>query len=77
MHTLIAIAMNEHYEWAPIIRMTNEHYEEINLSGESVYAWDSWGGMMPISGYPESYLADWEETVRRAKRAHLGDGIMK
>ncbi len=28
MHTLIAIAMNEHYEWAPIIRAFNEQHQK-------------------------------------------------
>ncbi len=51
--------------------MTNSHYKEIDASGQSIYHWDDWGGMIFGSDYSPEYLAEWRETRRRAKRAGI------
>jgi hypothetical protein len=55
-------------------RMTNTHYKEVDLTGKSIYAYDSWDG---VGNDDPDHLDHWNETVRRAKRAHLDVWIEK
>jgi hypothetical protein len=52
-------------------RLSIECYTEYAKDGSIVFSWSSWGGMMPISGYPTDYLRKFRSARRRAAESGI------